>query len=42
MQKLPNVSVNKLIKNLPGKEKKNLFFFMVIKKSVDLNYIIKF
>ena len=28
MQKLPNVSVNKLIKNLLGKEKKKNYFFL--------------
>ena len=32
MQKLPNVSVNKLIKNLPGKEKKKFIFFYGNKK----------
>ena len=32
MQKLPNVSVNKLIKNLLGKEKKKIIFFYGNKK----------
>ena len=35
MQKLPKVSLNKIIKNLQSKEKIKLFLFMVIKKSVD-------
>jgi len=35
MQKLPKVSVNKLIKNLSRKEKIKLFLFMEIKKSAD-------